>query len=74
LQTSTLDAAVLWAALLSSIRGRTRPVAAKDYWTVSVLRRWLANDVFRALLIERRKLTSENNPLREMLAVLERFK
>jgi 1-acyl-sn-glycerol-3-phosphate acyltransferase len=52
-------------------REKTRPVAAKDYWTVNALRRWLANDVFRALLIERRKVTSENNPLREMLAVLD---
>jgi 1-acyl-sn-glycerol-3-phosphate acyltransferase len=69
--TSTLDAAVLWAALPASIRERTRPVAAKDYWTVSALRRWLASDIFRALLIERRKVTSENNPLREMLAVLD---
>ncbi len=69
--TSTLDAAVLWAALPASIRERTRPVAAKDYWTASALRRWLASDIFRALLIERRKVTSENNPLREMLAVLD---
>lgn len=69
--TSTLDAAVLWAALPPSIRERTRPVAAKDYWTASALRRWLASDIFRALLIERRKVTSENNPLREMLAVLD---
>jgi 1-acyl-sn-glycerol-3-phosphate acyltransferase len=69
--TSTLDAAVLWAALPASIRERTRPVAAKDYWTASALRRWLASDIFRALLIERRKVTSENNPLREMIAVLD---
>jgi 1-acyl-sn-glycerol-3-phosphate acyltransferase len=69
--TSTLDAAVLWASLPRSIRERTRPVAARDYWTSNALRRWLANDVFRALLIERRKVTYENNPLREMLAVLD---
>jgi 1-acyl-sn-glycerol-3-phosphate acyltransferase len=69
--TSTLDAAVLWAALPASIRERTRPVAAKDYWTASALRWWLASDIFRALLIERRKVTSENNPLREMIAVLD---
>jgi 1-acyl-sn-glycerol-3-phosphate acyltransferase len=60
-----------WAALPSSIRVKTRPVAAQDYWTTSALRRWLADDVFRALLIERRKVTSENNPSREMLAVLD---
>jgi 1-acyl-sn-glycerol-3-phosphate acyltransferase len=69
--TSTLDAAVLWAALPPSIRQKTRPVAAKDYWTVNALRRWLANDVFRALLIERTKVTAQNNPLREMLSVLD---
>jgi 1-acyl-sn-glycerol-3-phosphate acyltransferase len=69
--TSTLDAAVLWATLPASLREKTRPVAARDYWTAGALRRWLANDVFRALLIERQKVTSENNPLREMLAVLD---
>ena len=62
---------VLWAALPPSIREKTRPVAAKDYWTVNALRRWFANDVFRALLIERTKVTAENNPLRKMLAVLD---
>jgi 1-acyl-sn-glycerol-3-phosphate acyltransferase len=69
--TSNLDAAVLWASLPPSIRERTRPVAAKDYWTGNALRRWLADEVFRALLIERRKVTAENNPLREMVAVLD---
>ncbi len=69
--TSTLDAAVLWAALPPLIREKTRPVAAKDYWSANSVRRWLANDIFRALLIERRKVTIENNPLREMLAVLD---
>ena len=69
--TSNLDAAVLWASLPVSIREKTRPVAAKDYWTGSALRRWLAHEVFRALLIERRKVTAENNPLREMIAVLD---
>ena len=69
--TSNLDAAVLWASLPVSIREKTRPVAAKDYWTGSALRRWLAREVFRALLIERRKVTAENNPLREMVAVLD---
>jgi 1-acyl-sn-glycerol-3-phosphate acyltransferase len=69
--TSNLDAAVLWACLPPFLREKTRPVAAKDYWTGSALRRWLANEIFRALLIERRKVTAENNPLREMVAVLD---
>lgn len=69
--TSTLDAAVLWAALPENLRVKTRPVAAKDYWTTSALRRWLADRIFRALLIERKKVTAENNPLTGMLAVLD---
>lgn len=69
--TSTLDAAVLWAALPADIRAKTRPVAAKDYWSSGWVRPWLADQVFRALLIERRKVTAENNPLRAMLGVLD---
>lgn len=68
---SNLDAAVLWSALPESLREKTRPVAAKDYWTKGKVRPWLANDIFRVLLIERKKVTAENNPLREMLAVLD---
>ena len=68
--TSNLDAVVIWAALPEFIRKKTRPVAARDYWQTG-FRQWLANDVFRAVLIERRKVTVENNPLREMLAVLD---
>jgi 1-acyl-sn-glycerol-3-phosphate acyltransferase len=69
--TSNLDAAVLWAALPPLLRKTTRPVAARDYWTLSAARRWLASEIFRAVLIERRKVTNENNPLRQMIAVLE---
>jgi hypothetical protein len=67
--TSNLDAAVLWAALPPLLRKTTRPVAARDYWTLSAARRWLASEIFRAVLIERRKVTNENNPLRQMIAV-----
>lgn len=68
---SNLDAAVLWAALPEPLREKTRPVAAKDYWTKGFVRPWLANEIFRVLLIERKKVTAENNPLREMLSVLD---
>lgn len=69
--TSNLDAAVLWAALPEVLREKTRPIAARDYWTRGPVRRWLAHKIFRALLIERKKVTAENNPLRDMLAVLD---
>ncbi len=69
--TSHLDAVVLWATLPPVLRARTRPVAARDYWTASRFRLWLAEKVFRALLIERRKVTTDENPLRDMLAALD---
>ena len=60
--TSNLDAAVLWASLPPSIREKTRPVAAKDYWSGSALRRWLAHDVFRALLMSVGKSPQRTTP------------
>jgi len=51
--TSHLDFVVLWSALPAQLRARTRPVAAKDYWK-SGIRRYLAVNVFRAVLVERR--------------------
>jgi 1-acyl-sn-glycerol-3-phosphate acyltransferase len=67
---SNLDFVLLWASLPGSIRERTRPVAAHDYWTGSHLRRWLAEKVFRAVLIERKNVTRENNPLTPMCQAL----
>jgi len=51
--TSHLDFVVLWSALPSEIRAVTRPVAAKDYWEETRLRRYLAENVFHAVLLER---------------------
>ena len=55
--TSHLDALVLWAALPAELRACTRPVAARDYWNKSPLRVYLADHVFRAVLIDRPELT-----------------
>lgn len=51
---SHLDFIVIWSALPPRIRRRTRPVAGRDYWDRGVVRRYLAGQVFRAVLIERR--------------------
>src|SRR5262249_11882221 len=50
---SHLDFVLLWSALPREIRGRTRPVAARDYWEKGWLRPYLSRHVFRAALIER---------------------
>jgi 1-acyl-sn-glycerol-3-phosphate acyltransferase len=52
--TSHLDFILLWAALPRTVRLRTRPVAAKDYWEASATRRFLAMRVFRAVLVDRK--------------------
>lgn len=50
---SHLDFVVLWSALPSEIRAKTRPIAAKDYWEETPLRRYLTENVFKAVLVER---------------------
>ncbi|HWB61108.1 MAG TPA: lysophospholipid acyltransferase family protein [Chthoniobacteraceae bacterium] len=68
--TSNLDFVVLWASLPRHLRAVTRPVAAHDYWTASPMRLALAERVFKAVLIERKKVTRANNPMEPMLAAL----
>ena len=68
---SHLDAPVVWASLPTELRRRARPVAAKDYWEGGALRRYLASKVFRAVLIERKRVTARTNPLEAMEAALD---
>ncbi len=70
--TSNLDFPVVWAALPSKYRERVRPVAAADYWLKTPLRRYLAVNTFHALLIERRKVTRQSNPIPRIVATLEK--
>ena len=49
---SHLDFVVLWSSLPAEVRAITRPVAAQDYWNTG-LRRALAVNVFRAVLVAR---------------------
>jgi 1-acyl-sn-glycerol-3-phosphate acyltransferase len=65
--TSHLDAIVLWSALPSEVRRIARPVAAKDYWEAGPIRRYLANRVFHALLIDRKKIKVHQSPVDLML-------
>ena len=50
--TSHLDFVLVWSALPRAVRVLTRPVAAKDYWERG-LRRYLAREVFNAVLVDR---------------------
>ncbi|MBX7209261.1 MAG: 1-acyl-sn-glycerol-3-phosphate acyltransferase [Verrucomicrobiaceae bacterium] len=67
---SHLDFVTLWAALPEELRGRTRGVAARDYWGGSRFRRFVAADIFNALLIRREGITKDDNPVAQMEAAL----
>lgn len=69
--TSNLDFVLLWSSLPGALREKTRPIAAHDYWTASRFREALANRIFRAVLIERKRVTRANNPLAPMLAAID---
>ena len=56
--TSHLDFVVLWSALPSESRARARPIAAKDYWS-SGIKSFLAERVFRAVLVDRKRVASQ---------------
>ncbi len=68
--TSNLDFLVLWSVLTDVARRQTRPVAASDYWRGGRLRFFLADSVFRGVLIERKKVTRSNNPIEQLLPIL----
>lgn len=69
--TSNFDFLVLWSVLPDPMRKRTRPVAASDYWRAGRLRLFLAESVFRGVLIERKKVTRANNPMDQLVPVLK---
>ncbi|MBX3415723.1 MAG: 1-acyl-sn-glycerol-3-phosphate acyltransferase [Pirellulales bacterium] len=68
--TSHLDALVVWSALPPPVRSLTRPVAAKDYWEKTRLRRYISTKVFDALLIDRNEIKVHNSPIDLMIKAL----
>lgn len=68
---SHLDFVTIWAALPAACRATVRPVAGRDYWEKTALRRRIAQDFFNAVLIERQHVTVATNPLEPMLAALD---
>ena len=68
---SHLDFLTIWATLPVAQRRRTRPVAAKDYWAKGFLRRFFSVTVFNALLIDRQKQGTEDDPIEQMVSVLD---
>ena len=70
---SHLDFVVLWSVLPKELRARTRPVAARDYWESSPIRRYAATHVFRAVLVDRggASLGQVRAQMDQLIAVLD---
>jgi 1-acyl-sn-glycerol-3-phosphate acyltransferase len=69
--TSHADFALLWCSLPKVLRCKTRPVAAKDYWSHGAIRRYLIHRIFRGVLVERGLVDRHSNPLAPMLSALD---
>jgi 1-acyl-sn-glycerol-3-phosphate acyltransferase len=67
--TSHLDALVLWSSLPRHVRMLTRPVAARDYWEQTAIRRYIAA-TFNALLIDRENIKVHRSPVDLMLRAI----
>ncbi len=67
---SHFDWVLIWAALPRELRVRTRPIAARDYWTASPFKRWLTSAVFNAVYVARQR-SDDQDPLQPLVQALE---
>jgi 1-acyl-sn-glycerol-3-phosphate acyltransferase len=67
---SHADLVMIWAALPHELRGITRPIAAKDYWTKTPFKQWITTAVFNAVYVERER-TGDEDPLQPLFDALE---
>lgn len=65
------DFVLIWTVLPPALRNLTRPVAGADYWTVSGMRRFIGERVFRAVLIDRDPQTRKGDPIDMMTRALD---
>jgi 1-acyl-sn-glycerol-3-phosphate acyltransferase len=66
---SHFDWVLIWAALPQDLRSKTRPIAAKDYWTSSPFKHWLTREVFHAVYVARQR-TDDQDPLEPLVEAL----
>jgi len=66
---SHLDTLAIWSALDPALRAATRPVAARDYWDSSDLKRHIAQKLLNVVLIDRHRENGGNplDPVRDAL-------
>nr|WP_316643783.1 lysophospholipid acyltransferase family protein [uncultured Roseateles sp.] len=69
---SHFDWVLIWAALPRDLRTRTRPIAARDYWTSSRFKTWLTSAVFNAVYVSRTRTAEEQDPLEPLVEALNK--
>lgn len=69
--TSHCDFLLVLASLPFTLREGTRPVAAADYWNQCAVRRYLVDDVFHAVSIDRAGAHRAVNPLDPIMDALD---
>lgn len=65
------DFVLLWTVLPAHVRKCTRPVAGADYWLASGLRKFIGCNVFNSVLIQRKPDLRNQNPVEQMIEVLD---
>jgi len=68
---SHVDFILIWSVLPGSLRRRTRPVAAADYWSRGAVRRYLIRRVFRGVEIARGGFERAHNPIAAMRRAID---
>ena len=66
---SHADLVMIWAALPQELRGITRPIAARDYWTKTPFKQWITTAVFNAVYVDRERKGDED-PLQPLADAL----
>ena len=68
---SHLDTIVVWSALPPELRRSTHPMAARDYWGKTALRRFVARKGLRAVLLDRGgSVRGDADPLAEARGIV----
>jgi 1-acyl-sn-glycerol-3-phosphate acyltransferase len=67
---SHFDWVLIWASLPRDLRTRTRPIAARDYWTSTPLKHWITREIFNAVYVSRVR-TADEDPLEPLVEALK---
>ncbi|MBK6866265.1 MAG: 1-acyl-sn-glycerol-3-phosphate acyltransferase [Ideonella sp.] len=71
---SHFDWVLIWAALPADLRPRTRPIAARDYWTSGRFKAWITREIFNAVYVTRvpaAERAADEDPLEPLVEALD---